>query len=355
MKNKFKHFLLLSIVVFLSGCIQVNSQKELGGVFISDNKAESWHHKVYAGTNSNNKNITLADTSVYDLDFHPTDKDKLYIVSKTKGVFFSNNAGDAWQYRGLSNKNIKFISLNQKQPDELYVASAKNIFKTIDNGDNWDLIYTENRNDVNIRGLVVDAYLPERVYIILSNGEFVKSPNRGRSWTVEKKFEYELVKLLIDPRDTRKIFIFTKKDGFYKTNNLGKTWQKVNEELKDFKYAYDVADVIFDYTRPDSLIYASKNGLLKTINGGKNFERLPLLTQPGEAKIYTLVQNPLNNKEIYYTTDKGIYKTLDGGDSWITKNLPSDMIPKVLRINNQSPNILYLGVQESTKKQGGLF
>ena len=56
--------------------------------------------------------------------------------------------------------------------------------------------------------------------------------------------------------------------------------------------------------------------------------------------------NPKNEQEIYYTATiqnrSTMYKTVDGGQTWTTKRLPSGQIPTVLHMDSVN-ELLYAG------------
>ena len=76
-----------------------------------------------------------------------------------------------------------------------------------------------------------------------------------------------------------------------------------------------------------------------------------LITPPGTVDIYSLAVNPKNGQEMFYGTDVTLYKTIDGGKSWITKKMPSSRAASALLINPDDPNIMYMGVKRVEKKK----
>ena len=338
-------FLLLFM---LPGCIiNFGSSVKDNGIFKSNDKGLTWEQKnIVTGTKLN-----LGNAIITEIIFHPQDAKIIYIGTKNMGAYKSFDAGETWEILGSSTGSVNNISVNKKDPNEIYITQENKVVKTPDGGITWNIVYSENRGKI-IKDLVVDAYDPTRVYIILESGELIKSPNSGKSWTVEKNFEEKLTKLLVDPRDTRKIYVFTEEEGFFRTTDLGKTWYQILTQFEEFEDANIFKDVKFDYTKPDALIYASEYGILKTKDGGNNWTALELLTPPGGINIWAVAQNPLDTKEIYYTTSQSIYSTSDSGTSWTVKLLPTTKRAYILEVNPFNPSILYLGIDimEKTRK-----
>ncbi len=91
---------------------------------------------------------------------------------------------------------------------------------------------------------------------------------------------------------------------------------------------------------------ASKYGLLRTRDGGKNWQAINLLTPPGSVDIFSLAINPQNGNEIYYGTSSTFYKTVNGGEKWITKRLPTTRATSFLLVDFKNPNVIYLGTKK---------
>jgi hypothetical protein len=74
---------------------------------------------------------------------------------------------------------------------------------------------------------------------------------------------------------------------------------------------------------------------------------MTLLTAPGSVQIYGFAVNPKNPNHMYYTATANnrstFYRTVDGGQNWITKRLPSGQIPTALRVHPEQEDWVYVG------------
>lgn len=76
---------------------------------------------------------------------------------------------------------------------------------------------------------------------------------------------------------------------------------------------------------------------------------LNLITPPGSVLIYAFAINPNNDAEMYYTATQAetnhstFYKSIDSGQTWTTKKMPSGQIPAILRVHPDQNNLVYLG------------
>jgi len=85
---------------------------------------------------------------------------------------------------------------------------------------------------------------------------------------------------------------------------------------------------------------------LRSGDGGNNWEDLKLLTPPGTTAIYSIAINPQNGQEIYYGIKDALYRSVDGGRNWITRNLPSSRAAAFLIFDPVNTSTLFLGVKK---------
>jgi hypothetical protein len=67
------------------------------------------------------------------------------------------------------------------------------------------------------------------------------------------------------------------------------------------------------------------------------------VTGEKKANIFCLAVDPENSQGIYYATENTFYKSLDGGENWSSKKLPSTRAATALAIDPDDPKVLYLG------------
>ena len=156
-------------------------------------------------------------------------------------------------------------------------------------------------------------------------------------------------KILIDPIDTRIVYVATSSNGIYKTVNSGGEWKSINDNLNDFQGALDLKDLFFSPSQKNGLILVSKYGLLKSNDGGVSWTAYQLITPINSVDIYAAAVSPTTDQEIYYATASTFYKTFDGGKNWITSRLPTGAVPTILTIDPKEPSIIYMGFYNPTR------
>lgn len=337
--KKFSFFFLVIIVLGFAGCLQGVITD--GGVYKSSDRGENWEQKALIGKEKN-KILHIGNLSITDMLFEPGNTNTIYVATKEGGIYYTDNQADQWKPLLSLQEEIKNIDIDSKDTKIMYISKANQLYKSEDKGQTWKLIYTESRGQM-ITDFVIDSYDPNKLYIGLSSGELLKSFNKGTSWSIIYDFKDYIEKILMNKKDTRIIYVATRKKGLFKTTKAGETWQSFEEVLKDFSKSNEYQSAVLYPATFDAVLYASQYGLLKTMDGGKNWQEIKLLTPSGTLKILSIAVNPSNEAEIIYGTSRGLFKTVDGGKNWITKTLPTSAVPYILLVDSKNPNIIYMG------------
>ncbi len=161
-------------------------------------------------------------------------------------------------------------------------------------------------------------------------------------------------------------------DGIYKSVDGGKTFKNMGLES-----THAIGKVITHPTDPDIVFvaaaghtwgYSGDRGLFKTEDGGQTWVKLTNgLPDDGKTGAIDLVIHPTNPEILYVGfwqrirrpwrfdsggPNSGIYKTADGGSSWIklTNGLPSGDLGRIgLAISRSNPNVLMACVEHSVQ------
>lgn len=339
--------ILLIMPLILSACSFTVKTKATptGGIFKSVDAAQNWENKsaVIGVTETTSINGHNVDFLVMD----PTDNNTLYAATRENGLYVSWDGANSWRSLLAGKGSLRGLVVDPTNPCFIYTATSKNVYKSLDCGRRWREVFFEKRTNANIVDIAIDPYTPSKIFLSFDTakkGEIIWSQDAGESWQVLKSdFRYALTGLFINPKDTRIMYATTEKN-IWKTNDQGLSWTLLSDKLKEqgFKNGEIVSAVVFLPDLADGIITVSKYGLLRSENGGNDWQSYILLQQPSTVNILSLAVNPANTQEMFYATDKGFYKTVDGGGNWITLSPPTNRWSKFLVIDPTQTNVLYL-------------
>ncbi len=125
------------------------------------------------------------------------------------------------------------------------------------------------------------------------------------------------------PVDTNTLYVGTASGGIWKTTDLGQTWTP----LGDLNMSLGVASIVVENHGGRDIVYLGTGdkdhwdtysvGVLKSVDGGKTWHKTGLSWPLDKyAMVYQILKDPDNDNTLYVATNKGLFKTTDGGNTF---------------------------------------
>lgn len=351
--------LFVSAILFTgAGCLSLTQGEDPqttgpGGIFVSNDKGETWKPSALMPTVEGVKNLQAA--SVFSLVDDPSDSNTFYWASRGNGLFYTTDGAKSWQ-RAVAPLNTGFVyavAVHPKDHCTVFVSTGSNLYRSSDCLRSWSQMYREEKSD-SIQSISVNPFSPLEVVVAKSSGDVLMSKDGGVSWQVLKRVGgASWVLVNYDPNTEGRIYLASQKKGLFRSDDNGATWKDLSKPLKRYTGALTFRNMHVYAPKKDVLYWNSQYGILRSENAGESWVPFGLITSPGSVKIYGFAVNPENEKELYYTATIGIrstlYKSVDAGKNWIAKKLPSGQIPTKLRLEPKT-NSLFLGFTIPPKK-----
>ena len=265
----------------------------------------------------------------------PTDADtrmrawRQHVQMETESPF----ADLTWRAVGpqMQGGRIESVAIPRGSQSTLYVgAGSGNLWKTVNNGTTWEPIF-EKESTFAIGDVEVAPTNPNIVWVGTGEVLMARSSYAGT--------------------------------GVFKSTDAGSTWQ--NMGLAD---THHIGRVLIHPTDPNIVYVAAighlytfntERGLFRTTDGGQTWEKV--LYVDDRTGVVDLVMDPSNPEVLYASAwersrkawghtahgeGSGVYKSIDGGDSWemLSNGLPSG--PEVGRISidvaPSNPDVVYV-------------
>ena len=264
------------------------------------------------------------------------------------GLYKSIDAGKTWKYAGLRDTQvIGRIIVDPANPDVVFVAALghpfgsnpeRGIFKSTDGGATWKkVLYVDDKTggvDVafdpsNPKVMYAGMWQADRKPWIMESGGpgsgFYKSTDGGETWTRLSGGglpEGILGRVNVAPTSNpNRIYamIEAKKGGLYRSDDGGKTWALINDKNDYRQRAWYFNTVFSDPKNPDT-VYVLNTGLYKSTDAGKTFKAL----HPRHGDNHELWIDPTDPRHMINGNDGGANISLDGGETWTTREQPAD-------------------------------
>lgn len=235
---------------------------------------------------------------VSDIAINPNNPQVMYIATGDNnfintysiGVLKSIDGGNSWTTTGLSSFvnqtiNIRRMVIHPTNPDILWIATNTQIMRTNDGGDNWLNVMSGAMRDIEL-----DPNDPNTMYAT-TNGGFYKSTDGGQSFNPSGLFEntgISRMELAVSKSNSNRVYVIA---------------ADVNNGGLYALYRSDDAGSSFVQTANSTNIlgYGISGGV-----GGQAWFDLDITVDPNDA-------------DIIYTAGVNIWKSSDGGDSFIPK------------------------------------
>jgi len=244
------------------------------------------------------------------------------------GVFKSTDQGQSWftindglplLSDGLPQLDVRSLAMDPQDSNTLYVGlTDDSIFKSIDGGGWWS--GTGRPGVYTIHDIAIDP-LDSNTVFAAGDGVFSysKSTDGGATWLSSGGIGHVL-SWAIDPSDSQTIYagVFSGVVGgtVFKSVDGGGQWTRANQGLPDSPLYV----VVIDPQNPN-VIYAgnAQYGLYKSTDGAAQWN-VSLSGRLMDA--HCLAIDPVDSSTMYACTYEAatnpnrIYKTTDGGDTW---------------------------------------
>ena len=301
------------------------------------------------------------------------------------GMYKSIDAGKTWKMIGLENtKNIHRIIIDPTNPNTVYAAAIGNpyaahpqrgVYKTTNGGETWDLILHTNDTS-GCADLVMDPSNPNKLlanmwqhqrtpYSFYSGGKgsgLYITYDGGKNWKKLGKQEglpegdYGRIGITIAPSQPNRIYalIEAKKNGLYRTDDGGFTWDLVNSNASDVNNRpFYFQDIRVD-PKNENRVYNIYQMISMSEDGGKNFK--VIIPYSGiHPDHHAFWIHPTNPNFIIDGNDGGIGISRDRGRTWkFDEQLPIGQFYHV-NVDNELPYHIMGGMQDNGSWRGPAY
>ena len=187
------------------------------------------------------------------------------------GLWVSHDRGRNWsEVASLLGQSIRSFAQAPSDPKMLFAGTLDGVFRSNDGGATWGQISPPGSHEIHeVESLAVDPANPDIVY--------------AGTWHLP-----------------------------WKTEDGGKSWRNVKQGIIDDS---DVFSIILDLDRPSTVFLSACSGIYKSENAGIRFRKIEGI--PSTARrTRVLKQDPANHRIVYAGTTEGLYRTIDGGKTF---------------------------------------
>ena len=292
-------------------------------------------------------NVGLTNLEIHSLAIDPARSTTVY-AGTHNGLFKSLDGGATWRESGLPDRATTHLVIDFANPNILYAGTACTsrvcfcpvhpLFKSTDGGGSWSnrISPPDQACDI-IRALVMDPSDTNTLYIAASGlsgfPPLLKSTDGGVTWNYLPPWRYpsrppfeDVLAVAINPLAPNILYAgswdFPDPSGLLRSTDGGMTWSKTGLVKPTVTaLAIDPLNPSTLYALAGGFLDEANQGPLKSTDSGASWFAIDHGLSDfigAESRFAALVIDPRNPNTLYTaTTGNGVFKTSDGGASWI--------------------------------------
>ncbi|MCS7226464.1 MAG: hypothetical protein NZ821_05665 [Gloeomargarita sp. SKYB31] len=276
---------------------------------------------------------------VTDVFVDPANSRRVFVSVANSGLFVSNDAADYWEILYLDPMPTELVFQTCGNRRYLYFGMHAALLRSADEGATWERFLPDEveewlRRDPFDFHPSVNPDEPEAVYLGVSGnpgtvngGGLFKYNCLTEEWIRFYPSNLHIMAVAFDPDDSDHIYFGTREGAFYRTLDGGRTWTgpiTVSTHIQEI-----AVDSFLNSSGKHNIWVATNgrgyvgNGVFLSQDGGITFQRINNLPDP-EAWVSAVTIHPTISGVIWLATPDGGYFTTDNGLHWspVPGNLP---------------------------------
>ncbi|MCB0664960.1 MAG: glycosyl hydrolase [Saprospiraceae bacterium] len=350
--------------------IESDSEKEQGGLFVSENAGKSWK-KV-----SSDHRLVQRAWYYIEVFADPENENMVYVMSAP--ALRSIDGGKTWERLSGTHGDFHDLWINADNPRNMVIANDGGAAITFNRGESWSP--QDNMPTAQFYRINVDNHTPYRIYGGQQDNTSVRisSQSLGGYAITERDWSYsaggESAFLAFDPDNPRYVW-----GGSYlgtieildveanaTTNVMAAPIQYLGKETKDMRYRFNWnAPIIWSKHEPNTYYHGAQY-VLRTQDNGRTWEEVsPDLTRDEEEKqgkgggpytneavgaenygtISYMIESPHEKGVIWVASDDGlVHLTRNGGEKWddVTPKGLDECLVNAIDISPHDPATAYI-------------
>jgi photosystem II stability/assembly factor-like uncharacterized protein len=310
-------------------------------------------------------------------------------VSVGDGVYKSSDGGDNWTNVGLPNsEHIVKILVDPGAPNTVYVcvpgklwsdSDERGVYKTSDGGKTWAKVLAGSNLSTGCSMISMDPAHPQTIFAGMwdfrrrgwtfrsggdgptapSGSGLFKTTDGGATWSEIPAGAAGLptkpwgrIAVAVAPSKPDVVYAFIEaavpKNGLYRSNDGGKTWQALDRSQNMIWRPFYFANLIVD-PKDENRVYKPDGSLIVSADGGQSFSNI---SGGAHGDFHDVWVDPDNTDHLITGDDGGLWYSYDAGNKWWkADNLPVSQFYHV-SLDNDRPYHVYGGLQDNSSWVG---
>ena len=306
----------------------------------------------------------------------------VYITLNGGGIRSSTDRGRTWKSLTGPPDTVRALAIDPMTPTTLYAGTqSSGVYKSTDGGAHWKVITRGIHPTVTlVPALAIDPRRPQTLFLSSPGDGPYRSMDGGGHWTKVAAGlgdHPDVRSLAVDPATSASVFAGTPQNGVFRSVDGGSTWRPAGVGLPDRSVnavlaaasglfagtgtgvaasrdrartwtigrgiqGLSIASLEIDTQTPPRIYAFDGARLFKSASRGVNWSRLPLPQASGVFKTTgPLMIHPSDPQKIEIGFTASIAQSTDGGHTWAEHFGAPCLLPNVLLVDPNDPEVLY--------------
>jgi photosystem II stability/assembly factor-like uncharacterized protein len=345
-------FAIASIIAFILIVVSVavylqfaNTGGGIGGnILRSENAGESWKFITQETPQSFLPNFDVVDIKAVYLEQGTL----LFLATRNNGLYRSVDLGKSWQSVKDKSDQVKkgFVIFDLVVKDQrVYLAGSSGPFGKVLSSSIGDDLESLTFETIFITSSPQDRVISlglspsgEEIYLGTLTGGFIRSLDNGATWQALKWFKGKV-------KSFGQLYVVAEGRVFL-TSDRGLTWEDLNLSR--------VAKIVLDARNTQRIFALTDKKVFFKTGLSRPWESLNLPTSQENVKVQALLLDPQDPRRFFVIVNKVFYRTQDQGMNWSLNGLPGRKPVAAVWINPAEPGVIILGLGRE-ERQKSLF
>ncbi len=297
---------------------------------------------------------TIAGLSISKIAFDPLATEIIYASSFNSGLYKSVDGAANWE-QVLGQIPVLDFALHPNDSQTIYAGGyfeeRGRALVTRDGGKSWNAVYTASAANSAVRTIALNPSSPEQIAIGMSQGELILSDDGGATWRLSQSYNDRINKIIWNNDG---MYVVVRGTGIFRSIDSGNSFQLITSGLQSAGNTSTLSifgsqissynQLAMSYLDPSTMFVTTNLGLYRSRDGGNSWQFVNMPLRQSAIAPLAVAIAPSSDNVVYVSAGSIIYKTADGGNSWSTSDSGTSSLINALLVDPNLPQAAYAGV-----------
>ena len=207
--------------------------------------------------------------------------------------------------------------------DTLLKAYARTLYRSSDGGQSWKSIAIPSSGKGQVIGIATSPASKGVIYVVGRGIGVLRTGDNGKNWVERNEGlpSRDVIAVAAHATQPDTVYVAVKEHGFYRSQDAGKSWRLMERKSQDGLQQLIHSD-LEGSMQTGWLFAATTKGVRRVMDCFCLWQNAGQLG--GQA--YAVTYDPREPRHVYAATEKGLFRSADGGENWMQLHSPGSRV-----------------------------